>query len=371
MKLIKWSRTFAISKKEFFHIFRDPFTLGMAFILPLLVVVIFGYAMEFNQTNVDVSYLDLDNSPTSRLLLEKMVSSQYFRLHMVRSPEEGLNLVKASQTKAFLYIPPEFDKKVQSGISEKIQILIDGTDSSAAGVIQKYLLQVSQNLSLQIHQRTTPVTSPIVSRYLFNPELNSQWFSIPGIVVVIMAILCTLLTSLTVAREWEKGSMELLLSTPVRPLEIILGKLMPYAIMSLLSVATVYVLARLWFNLPFRGSHLVFLFSCLVFLVGYLSLGLLISVLLRKQLTAMQAAMIVGLLPTNLLSGFIFPVDNMPLGFQWFSSLFPVRWFMTISRDQFIKGSSLSQLPGPFLAMLVASVLLVLVAVKKFKGDLD
>ncbi|MCB0378956.1 MAG: ABC transporter permease, partial [Bdellovibrionales bacterium] len=230
MKSFRWSRTRAIAKKEFFHILRDPFTSGMAFILPLLVVVIFGYSMEFNQNNIDTAYLDLDVSPSSRLLLEKMNASGYFHLRAVRSPQEGMASVKSNQSKAFIYIPHEFDKKIQTKVSEKIQVLIDGTDSAAAGVIQRYLLSISQNLSVQILQSSKKSMTPLVSRYLFNPELNSRWFSIPGILVVIMAMLCTLLTSLTVAREWEKGSMELLLSTPVKPLEIILGKLLPYAI---------------------------------------------------------------------------------------------------------------------------------------------
>ncbi|MCB0412702.1 MAG: ABC transporter permease, partial [Bdellovibrionales bacterium] len=260
---------------------------------------------------------------------------------------------------------------VQSGKREKVQVLIDGTDSAAAGVINKYLVQISSDLSVRLMNRSFTPPVSFVSRYLFNPELNSKWFSVPGIAVVIMAILCTLLTSLTVAREWEKGSMELLLSTPVKPMEIIIGKLLPYAFLSLCSVLIVYVLARLWFDVPFRGSHIIFILSCLIFLVGYLAIGLVISVVLRKQLTAMQAAMIVGLLPTNLLSGFIFSVENMPLGFQWFASVFPARWFMSITRDQFLKGSNIFQLATPIIAMSIISVILVSVAVVKFKGDLD
>ncbi|MCB0377199.1 MAG: ABC transporter permease, partial [Bdellovibrionales bacterium] len=146
---------------------------------------------------------------------------------------------------------------------------------------------------------------------------------------------------------------------------------LPYAIITLASVFTVYVLARLWFEVPFRGSHIVFILACLIFLTGYLALGLVISVVLRQQLTAMQAAMIVGLLPTNLLSGFIFPIENMPQGFQWLTSIFPVRWFMLIAREEFLKGSSFIQLAVPILAMGVASIILTGLAVIKFKGNLD
>lgn len=371
MSHFKLNRSKAIAKKEFFHILRDPFTLSMAFILPLFVVFIFGYAMEFNQKNVDTAYLDMDKTPSSRFLLEKMKSGGYFRLKEVLSTTEGFDYVKSNQAKAFLVIPPDFDKSIQSGIQKKVQLLIDGTDSSAAGIINKYLNKITSDVASHVNVRRIPNLIKLKVRYLFNPELNSKWFSIPGIAGVIMGILCILLTSLTVAREWEKGSMELLLSTPVRPLEIILGKLIPYACISLGSVFIVYVLARLWFDIPFRGSHLIFILCCVVFLLGYLALGLVISVVLRQQLTAMQAAMIVGLLPTNLLSGFIFPVENMPIGFRWFASVFPVRWFMVTTRDQFLKGSDFFQLSTPFFAMGGVSVILVIVALIKFKGDLD
>jgi ABC-2 type transport system permease protein len=209
------------------------------------------------------------------------------------------------------------------------------------------------------------------TRYLFNPELNSRWFSIPGIVVVIMGILCSLLTTLTVANEWENGSMELLLSTPVKPIEIIIGKLIPYAAICLGSVIMVFVLARLWFDVPFVGSHLIFWGGCFIFLAGYLAFGLLISVLIREQLPAMQAGIIAGMLPTTLLSGFIYPIANMPEVFQKLTMFLPARWFMIISREQFLKGSDLYSLFVPLVSLMILTIFFIVLAVKMFKKDLE
>ena len=197
------------------------------------------------------------------------------------------------------------------------------------------------------------------TRFLFNPELDSRWFIVPGLTVVVMAILSILLTALTVAREWENGSMELLLSTPVQPLEIIIGKLAPYGVLCLIAVGLVFVIARVGFGVPFVGNPFVFGAGCLIYLVTYLAQGLLISVLTRNQQVAMQFSMLTGFLPSQLLSGFIFPVASMPAFFRYFTMIFPARWFMQISRDTFLKGSSLAELSGAFFALSLACYLII------------
>jgi ABC-2 type transport system permease protein len=186
-----------------------------------------------------------------------------------------------------------------------------------------------------------------------------------------MSILSILLTALTVAREWENGSMELLLSTPVRPIEIIVGKLAPYGVLGITAVTFVYVVARTVFGVPFAGNLAVFGLGCLLFLVSYLAQGLLISVVTRKQVIAMQFSMMSGMLPSNLLSGFIFPIESMPLFFQYFTMLLPARWFMRIARDTFLKGSSLLDLAGSFLALSLFCALMILMATRRFKRDLE
>jgi ABC-2 type transport system permease protein len=252
-----------------------------------------------------------------------------------------------------------------------VQVLVDAADNAAAGSVLSYLGQIQGRATERILGRAPREPVELRTRFLFNPELNSKWFVVPGLIVVIMSILAVLLTALTVAREWESGSMELLLSTPVRPLEIILGKLAPYAGLCLIAVGIVYALARVVFHVPFAGNPFVFLLGCLLFIVTYLAQGLLISVLTRKQTFAMQMAMMSGLLPSQLLSGFIFPIESMPAFFRGLTMILPARWFMAIVRDSFLQGASLWDMRGSFLALGIIGAALIALASRKFKKDLE
>jgi ABC-2 type transport system permease protein len=211
----------------------------------------------------------------------------------------------------------------------------------------------------------------INTRFLFNPELNSRWFVIPGLAVLVLAVIAILLTALTIAKEWENGSMELLLSTPVKPIEIIIGKIAPYTVLSFLGVLLIYLASRIVFGIPFRGSHLVFVVGCLLFLGAYLAMGLLISVIARKQQISMMIAIVTGLLPSLLLSGFVFPIESMPLFFRYFTMIFPARWFMIICRGVFLKGAGITELIVPFTALIILNLILIGAALKKFRRDLE
>jgi ABC-2 type transport system permease protein len=188
---------------------------------------------------------------------------------------------------------------------------------------------------------------------------------------VVLAIISVLLTALTVAREWENGSMELLLSTPVQPLEIILGKLAPYVGMGLLGQGLIYFLARFCFGIPFAGSHLIFILGTFLFITAYMAFGIVISVTTRQQMIALQIAMVAGMLPNLLLSGFIFPIENMPAVFRWLTAIFPARWFMVVIRGSFLRGADLAQLAVPLAIMLGMSCFLVALAVNRFKKNVE
>jgi ABC-2 type transport system permease protein len=194
---------------------------------------------------------------------------------------------------------------------------------------------------------------------------------VPGLLVIILGLLCMMMTALTVAREWEHGSMELLLSTPIKPMDIILGKVAPYVGLGLMDVAIVYVAARLVFHVPFAGSHLLFLAGSLIFLLVVLAEGLLISVTARNQQVAFQMSMMLGMLPTMLLSGFIFPIESMPWIFRVLTSILPPRWFMTVVRGLFLKGADLSQMALPFAVLTVMALVLTTLAVRRFKTDVE
>ncbi len=371
MSSFVWRRALAVARKEVYHILRDPTTLAAALVLPVFMVVMFGVAIEFNVKNVALAVNDSDQTQSSRRLIDTFGSSDYFLIHRVLSPHDAITEVSAERARAALIIPPRFEQDLFAGRNAEVQVLVDGSDNSTVGPVLGYVGSIQNIASRRIGDFNPASPYELRTRFQFNPELNSRWFVIPGLTVVVMSILSILLTALTVAREWENGSMELLLSTPVEPLEIIVGKLAPYGILGIIAVVFVYVIARTVFGVPFVGSLWVFGLGALLFLVTYLAQGLLISVVTRKQTIAMQFAMMSGMLPSNLLSGFIFPIESMPKFFQYFTMILPARWFMRIARDTFLKGSSLIELSGPFLALAFFCGLMIFLSSRRFKRDVE
>jgi ABC-2 type transport system permease protein len=369
--VFSWRRALAIARKDMFHILRDPYTLALALGMPIFMVVIYGLAIEFNVRNVRLAVNDFDQSQTSRRLVETFGSSGYFVIENVRTPIEAQNHLDSEKARAALLIPPQFEKDLMAGRGAQAQVLLDGADNSTVGPVTGYVGTIQGIASQRLGDFDYQAPYAIRTRFLFNPELNSQWFVVPGLTVVVMAILSILLTALTVAREWENGSMELLLSTPVQPLEIIVGKLAPYGVLCVMAILSIFVIARLFFGVPFVGNPLVFGAGCLLFLVTYLAQGVLISVLTRNQQVAMQFSMLTGFLPSQLLSGFVFPIASMPLFFRYFTMIFPARWFMLIARDTFLKGSGFVSLSGAFLALTLICLLMIRKATTKFQRNLE
>lgn len=366
-----WKRALSIAKKETWHILRDPFTLGLALGLPVALVTIFGFAIDLNVKHVRLSVADHDQTRSSRELVDLFGQSEYFAL--VSPPRSGrlTEPLDSEQAKAVLVIEPNFGRDAASARTGKAQILLDGADNSVSGTIMGYIQKIESTARRRWSGEAPPQTLELSPRFLFNPELNSRWFILPGLAVVVVGIFSVLLTSLTVAREWENGSMELLLSTPVKASEIILGKLGPYIILNLLSILFVYIVARVGFGIPFRGSHILFLVASLLFLATTLSQGLLISVTVRQQQLAMQFAIMSGMLPSLMMSGFTFPVESMPALFRGIASVLSARWYMVVSRGLFLKGASLEALVLPLGAMLLIGIVLVGKAVHSFKMDLE
>ncbi len=366
-----WRRAAAVARKEWFHIRRDPFTLALALVLPLVMILVYGYAIDFNIKDVRLAVSDSDRSQASRRLIDTFTSSDYFRVHPVDSADDAVRDVAAERARAALIIPPRFEKDLLAGREGRAQVLIDGADNATVGPVSQYVGSIQALASRRIAGSDLTPPYQLRTRFLFNPELNSRWYVIPGLTVVIMAILSIFLTSLTVAREWENGSMELLLSTPVQPIEIIAGKAAPYAALAMLAMAFVYIIARTVFGVPFAGHLWVFGLGCLLFLVAYLAQGLLISVVARQQTIAMQFSMLTGMLPSNLLSGFVFPIASMPKFFWYFTMLLPARWFMVIARRSFLEGSDLAQLAVPFAALALCGAVMTALAVRRFKRTLE
>jgi ABC-2 type transport system permease protein len=364
------TRCIAIFQKEFKHILRDPFTLLLALFLPVVIVLILGSSIEFNLKEIPTVVVDHDKTQESVRLVETFNSSQYFKTHFVENPQEALREITQEKAKMALYIPPNFNNKISAGQRADVQAIVDGADNTYVSAIANYISAI-QNLAIMniLHKKRNPDFLKI--RLLFNPELVTAWFAVPGLSAIIIALVSILLTALTICREFELGSMELLLSTPVKTEEIIVGKLFPYAFLSWVGFGIVYFAARTVFGVPFRGSYGILLSGTAIFIFDYLALGLLISVVAKHQQLAVQMALGIGLIPTILLSGFIFPIEYMPAFFRHLTMIFPARWYMEIVRSAYLKAIPAEALLQPFLFIIVEGMILVAIAIAKFRRSLE
>lgn len=376
MKGFHLRRALAIAKKEKMHIVRDPFTMIVAIAIPVFLTIMFGFAIDFDIRDVRTAVFDADMSQSSRKLYQKFTNSGYFLINEV-APLIGdpSRPISREHSKLSIIIPHKFEENLMNGRGGVAQVLFDGADSATIGLIRGYVQGIGQAINEDFmdayEMDYSTKTVDLIPRFLFNPEQKSPWYIVPGLSAVILAILSTLLTSLTIAREWETGSMELLLSTPARPAEIIFGKLLPYVFLGLIAISLIYVAARTVFGIPFNGSHLAYLAASLLFIGAYLSLGLFISIVSKNQQIAMQMSLMAGYMPSILLSGFIFSIQNMTPFWQWFTALLPARWYMVVCRACYLKEASFENLIVPFVALIILGTILFVLATKKFSGTLE
>lgn len=361
--------------KEYKHILRDPFTFIAAVGIPVFFVVFFGFIIDLDYKGVSVNVRDNDQTESSRRFLQMTGSSGYFNLIPVHQQSQADKKLNENDMSSIMIIPKGFGKEIKNGGREaQIQLIIDGTDNAKAGIINSYISLVADKASSVFLKNDDVFQKPyfnVKTRFLFNPELNSRWFIVPGLGTVIIGLIAILLTALTVAKEWENGSMELLLATPVSAAEIVLGKLIPYFVLAFFDILLIFIFSILVFDIPFRGSFIFYILSSVIYIAGALALGLLISVITRKQEQATQIAFAVGVLPSFLLSGFIFPIENMPLFFRILTAIFPQRWFMQISRSVFLSDSGFAELMIPFFFITCFAAVMIFVSIKKFKKDLE
>lgn len=321
-----------------------------------------------------MAYHDADRTESSRKLVEAFGSSNYFIPYHIDNPADGFDDILSERARAVMVVPPNFEREINAGRTGNVQIMVDGADNSSIVAIMNYLTTINRNAYFKIQDIPHYLQNDNLTfkmRYMFNPELNSRWFSVPGLAAVIIALVAIMLTTLTICREWEKGSMEMLLSTPATTLEIIVGKVLPYAILSFIGFILVFIVARIVFGVPFVGSYVTLVLATLLFILGYLAMGLYISVSTHKQEVAIQFALIAGLLPTVVLSGFVFPVEYMGGIYQAVSDVFPARFYIEISRDQFLKGSSIGDLWRQFAAMSAIAAVLLVACLTRFKRTLE
>jgi ABC-2 type transport system permease protein len=374
------TRLIAIARKEVLHIVRDARSLGIVIVMPVTLMLLFGYGVNLDLKGMPVYVYDQEGSQQSQDLLKHFQSSQYFHVaRVVDSYSAVSRALDDGSARMAIVIPWNFSLQLGAGRPVTVQALVDATDDNTANVLIGYAQAVVQGYSSQIQldwlrQRgiaaeTSPVS--VQTRTWYNENLESSVFIIPGVLALVMSVIGAFLTSLTIAREWERGTMEQLISTPVTAMEIMLGKLAPYFVIGMFDVAVCAFIAIAWFKVPFRGSFAALTFSSALFLVVVLALGFYISVIAKNQFTASQIALLVNFLPAFLLSGFLFAIEQMPVALQWITRILPARYYVSVLKKIFLKGTPTAMLSADLVPLAVFAALLAIVATRSFHKRLE
>jgi ABC transporter DrrB family efflux protein len=364
--------------KEVIHISRDPLTLVLMLAMPMIQLLVFGYAINTDVRNIKTAVYNLDPGPQSRDLLRAFENTDYFQIVRYADSDEDLNnAIVAGRVKVGIKIPPDYSDRLLANRQATVLVLIDGSDSSIATQSLQVASQVGlteslARLSTDIQSsgsRTSQLPIEVRPKMLFNPDSRSANFIIPGLIAVILQIITTLLTAFSIVREREQGTLEQLLVTPVRPFGLMLGKLVPYGLIGIVEMFTVLTVMRLVFDVPIKGSLLLLISLSILFLFTALAIGLLISTKARSQMQALQLAWLI-MLPSVLLSGFMFPRDSMPLVMRVIGNLVPATHFMEIIRGIVLRGATLADLLPEVVILVVMGILLLVLSALRFRKKL-
>ena len=366
----------AIAWKEFLQIVRDPRSLALAISIPALLLLLFGYALTLDVDRIPTVVYDLDRTPASRDLSDHFFRTKYFQLLAYAGSYPQLQeMLDSGQALMGLVIPANFSRDLQADRESTIQLLMDGTDANTATIALGYASAIVTLYSQELIQhkmnrlgvgKISPPIEPRI-RIWFNPDLESKNFIVPGLIAVIMVILAAILTSGTVAREWERGTMEQLISTPIRNAELVLGKLIPYFAIGLLDLGLSVAMGRFLFGVPLRGSGFLLFSLAGLFLLGAICQGVVVSIIAKNQLLSSQISIFLSYLPTFILSGFIYPIDNMPKLIQFITYIFPSRYVVSILKGIFSKGIGLEFLWLEGLLLAVYASVMIFWALKRFQ----
>jgi len=374
------TRLLAVATKEVVQILRDARSLIIVVIMPVTLMLLFGYGVSLDLKHLPVVVYDQDGTQQSQDLLKRFQSNQYFQIvGLVNQYSAVTRALDSGNAKLGLVIPWNFSEHLQQGGAVPVQALVDATDDNTANVLIGYAQAVVQEYSSQIQldwlerhgQPAQPAPVSVQTRTWYNENLSSSAFIIPGVLALVMSVIGAFLTSLTIAREWERGTMEQLISTPVTAMEIMLGKLTPYFVIGMFDVGICAFIAIWWFKVPFRGSLLTLAASSALFMIVVLSLGFFISVVAKNQFAASQIALITTFLPAFLLSGFLFSIDQMPVILQWITRIIPARYYVSVLKKIFLKGTPTVMLSADLIPLAAFTLLLAIVATRSFHKRLD
>jgi ABC-2 type transport system permease protein len=373
---ISWLRVRELVRKEFIQLFRDPKNRGLLFAAPLIQILLFGYVVSTDVRDVTVAFLDQAKTRESRMLEDAFSGNKIFRVtYTPQSSAEMEELLLRRKVDLAVKVPPDFSETIRKGNTASIQILADGSMSNMASVRIAYASLVLDRLNQQLLKEIHPLTLDygridLRARTWYNPNLDSQEFFVPGIVAVLILIVSLLFTSMAIIKEKEVGTMEQLIVTPLKSSELILGKTIPYAIISVAQMAVVTVFAIFWFDLPMVGSVFLLSFATCLFLLSTLGIGLFISTIAATQQQAMMTTFFF-MVPFFMLSGFVFPIANMPVFVQWLTYLDPLRYMLIIVRGIFLKGVGMHILWPQFVGLTVLGLVVFTGAVTRFRKRLD
>jgi ABC-2 type transport system permease protein len=377
---MKLTRLLAVARKEVVQIVRDARSLIIVVLMPAVLVLLFGYGVNLDLTGMPVYVLDQDGSQQSQDMLKHFQASEYFHVErVVNSYPELRRALDDGHAKMGIVIPWDFSQRLSDGRPVVVQALVDGSDDNTANVLIGYTQAVVQGYSAQIqmdwlHARglsIQPAAMSVATRTWYNEDLESSAFIIPGVLALVMSVIGAFLTSLTIAREWERGTMEQLISTPVTAMEIMLGKLAPYFVLGMLDTVISATIAIYWFHVPFRGSWITLMGASALFMVVVLAMGFLISVLAKNQFAASQIALLITFLPAFLLSGFLFSIEQMPIALQWITRVLPARYYVSALKDIFLKGTPARLLSAELIPLAVFALVLAVVATRSFHKRLE
>ncbi|MGA2832714.1 MAG: ABC transporter permease [Terracidiphilus sp.] len=374
------TRLLAIARKEVVQILRDTRSLIIVVLMPAVLVLLFGYGVNLDLKGLPVYVFDRDGSQQSQDLLKHFQASEYFHVErVVDSYSELTRALDDGHAKMGIVISWDFSQRLRDGRPAQVQALVDGSDDNTANVLIGYSQAVVQGYSAEVQidwlrergLSIQPAAMSVDTRTWYNEDLESSAFIIPGVLALVMSVIGAFLTSLTIAREWERGTMEQLISTPVTAMEIMLGKLAPYFVLGMLDTVISALIAIYWFDVPFRGSWVTLMAASAMFMVVVLSLGFFISVLAKNQFAASQIALLITFLPAFLLSGFLFSIEQMPIALQWITRILPARYYVSVLKKIFLKGTPAHLLYADLVPLAVFTLVLAVLATRSFHKRLE
>lgn len=360
-------------KKEFYHIFRDKRSMFILFGMPIAQIMLFGFAITNEINNVNIAILDKSKDSETQKIINKISASNYFHIEQtINSESEIQSIFEKGKVKAVIIFENNFSKNLQTVRQGKVQIITDATDPNIANTITNYINAILQNYIQEVNKTNVQTyTIDTQTQLYYNPELKGVFTFVPGVMTVILMLVSAMMTSISITREKELGTMEVLLVSPLNPLQVILGKVFPYVFLSIINATVIVLLGVFVFGMPIQGSLFLLAAESILFIITALSLGILISNIAHTQQTAMMMSLMGLMLPVIILSGFIFPISSMPLPLQIISNIIPAKWFIIIIKAIMLKGASIDIIWKETLILIGMTLFFILLSIKKYKIRLE